>query len=372
MSRRDPLRVLVVDASAADRGLLCEAIAADAELELAAEAGDAWEARDALVEQRPDVIVLDLDLPRLDGLDFLQRYMRALPTPTVVLDNGRSGDRARIAAALAAGAVCAVTRPHASDLLRARRQLRLIAARIKAAARGAVRPQARAAGGAGVGTGFVAPELSESHIIAVGSSTGGVEALSQLLPGFDQSAPAMLIVQHMPAGFTASLARRLDALGGLRVREACDGDRVVPGQALLAPGGVQHMVLARVGAQWRVRLVPGDPVNYSRPSVDVLFESVAEQAGARGAAILLTGMGSDGAAGMLSIRRRGGHTVAQDEATSAVFGMPQMAGRLGAAEAVAPLPEIAATLARLMTGKSTAAAKRPFRAGEPDEHGKRI
>ena len=361
------LRVLVVDAAADTRRLLCDAVGADAGLELVGEAGDAWAARDLLVEQEPDVILLDLDLPRIDGLEFLRRYMRTLPTPTVVLDGGRAGDRERVAEALASGASCAVARPHAADPARARRQLRLITARLKAAAGRDLRQPARRP----PTEPFDAPGLAGSHVIAVGSSTGGVEALSQLLPGFDQRSPAMLIVQHMPAGFTASLARRLDALGELRVREARDGDRVLPGQALLAPGGARHMVLARVGAQLRVRLVDGDPVNYSRPSVDVLFESVAEQAGARAAAILLTGMGSDGAAGMLSIRRRGGHTVAQDEATSAVFGMPQMARRLGAAEAVAPLLSIPATLSRLMTRPAAANAARLSQTGEVDEPGRR-
>ncbi len=354
MQRRPRLRVLVVEASAPLRRLICEAVRADAGLDLVAEAGDAWAARDALVELQPDAVVLGLDLPGFDGLDLLRRYMQILPTPTVVLAGSDAGERERLDAALAAGAACVVARPRDADPLAMRRQLRLIAARLRAAAGPRGRRPARSAGLEP----FDAPELASSHIIAVGSSTGGVEALSSLLPGFDEYAPALLLVQHMPAGFTASLARRLDGLGRLRVREACDGDRVVPGQALLAPGGARHMVLERLGAQLRVRLVPGDPVNYSRPSVDVLFESVAAQAGARAGAILLTGMGSDGAAGMLCIRRRGGHTVAQDEATSVVFGMPQMARRLGAAEAVAPLLSIPATLARLMARGVVASASR--------------
>ncbi len=357
-----PLRVLVVDGSPQARRLLCQAIAADAHLELLAQAGDAWAARDVLVLQQPDVVVLDLDLPRIDGLSFLRRYMRALPTPTVVLDSGRAADRGRIAQALAEGAAGVAARPTADDPVRLQRQMRLLATRIKAAARGGAPQAARAAAPA-----LPPPQLAAERVIAVGSSTGGVEALNQLLPAFDEHTPGMVIVQHMPAGFTGSLARRLDGLGRLRVREARDGDRVLQGQALLAPGGQRHMVLVRAGAQFRVRLVDGDPVNYSRPSVDVLFESVAEQAGARSAAVLLTGMGRDGAAGMLAIRRRGGHTVAQDEATSVVFGMPQMARRLGAAEAVAPLSAIPATLARLMNPQRPGAATPATHAGESDD-----
>ncbi len=353
------LRVLVVDASPTRRRLMCRAIAADAGLEVLAQAADAWAARDALVLQEPDVVVLDLELPGIDGLALLGRYMPTLPTPTVVLDAGRAADKARLAQALAAGAAGVAPRPCADDPTRRQRQLDLLLSRIKAAARG--RPGAAPADPARTDD---TTQRASERLIAVGSSTGGVEALHQLLPAFDEQTPGMVIVQHMPAGFTGSLARRLDGLGRLRVREASDGDRVLRGHALLAPGGTRHMVLVRAGAQFRVRLVEGAPVNYSRPSVDVLFESVAAQAGARAAAILLTGMGRDGAAGMLAIRRSGGHTVAQDEATSVVFGMPQMARRMGAAEAVAPLSSIPATLARLMASQRPAAARPPTNAGE--------
>ena len=344
-----PVRVLIVGDSVSTCRLLRAGLAVDGALRVVGEAADARLARELLRRERPDVVVLE---PELDGaVELLRGYMVASPTPTVLVSAQPHGASAR--AACAHGGVDVLARPRPGRDGALQRQLRLIGARVKAAA------------GVAPDVAFDAPQLAAQAVLAIGSSTGGIEALTRILPAFDAQSPPIVIVQHIPAGFSASLAHRLDTLGSLRVREAVDGDALQPGLALLAPGGTRHMVLERAGAHYRVRLLDGAPVNYSRPSVDVLFESVARHVGARAGAMLLTGMGRDGAAGMLEIRRRGGHTVAQDEATSVVFGMPQMAQRLGAAEAMAPLPEIPATLARLMSGAAAPQRSQVFKEDQP-------
>jgi two-component system chemotaxis response regulator CheB len=343
------VRVLIVGDTASTCRLLRAGLAVDAGLRVVGEAADARLAHELLHRERPDVVVLE---PELDGaVELLRGYMDASPTPTVLVSAQPHGANAR--AARAHGGVDVLARPRPGRDGALQRQLRLIGARVKAAA------------GVAPDEAFDAPQLGAHSVVAIGSSTGGIEALTRILPAFGAQSPPLVIVQHIPAGFSASLAQRLDSLGRLRVREAVDGDALQPGLALLAPGGVRHMVVERVGAQLRVRLLDGAPVNYSRPSVDVLFESVARHVGAHAGAALLTGMGRDGASGMLEIRRRGGHTVAQDEATSVVFGMPQMAQRLGAAEAVAPLPEIPSTLARLMRGAAKALRPHAFKEDQP-------
>ena len=343
------VKVLIVGDTESTCRLLRAGFAGDGQLRVVGEAADARLALELLRRERPDVVVLE---PELDGaIELLRAYMDAAPTPTVLVSAQPHGASARAARDHAGVDVLARPRPGRDGALQ--RQLRLIGARVKAAARVAADEA------------FDAPRLAAHAVLAIGSSTGGVEALTRIVPSFDALSPPIVIVQHIPSGFSASLARRLDSLGALRVREAADGDVLQAGLALLAPGGVRHMVVERAGTQLQVRLREGEPVNYSRPSVDVLFESVAQHVGARAGAALLTGMGRDGAAGLLAIRRRGGHTVAQDEATSVVFGMPQVAQRLGAAEAVAPLSEIPATLARLMNG--AAASRRPhvFKEDQP-------
>jgi len=185
-------------------------------------------------------------------------------------------------------------------------------------------------------------------VIAIGASTGGVEALTRIMPAFPANAPGIIIVQHMPGGFTTSFAERLNIICKMQVKEAEDGDRILPGRVLLAPGGLRHMTVVRSGGQYRVALTEGPAVNYSRPSVDVLFKSVAQVVGVNSAAAILTGMGKDGAEGLLDIRQAGGGTVVQDEATSVVFGMPQMAYKLGGAKLIAPLEKIPSLLVRAL------------------------
>jgi two-component system chemotaxis response regulator CheB len=341
--RKRPVRVLIVDDSALVRKILAAGLAKDPEIEVIGQAGDPYRARDLMVELEPDVITLDVEMPRMDGVTFLKRFMPVMPIPTVVISSLTQQGKRITLEALESGAVDVISKPVVGLVDGLPPMLEDINRRVKAAAdvnvasfarRSAVKPAEAVA----------ALDETTDRIIAIGSSTGGVEALSRIMPAFPADAPGIVIVQHMPPGFTATFAERLDGLCRMSVKEAEHGDRVLPGRVLLAPGGLRHMQVARSGGEYRVALREGEPVNYSRPAVDVLFESVAAAAGRNAAAALLTGMGKDGAAGLLAIRRAGGRTLAQDEATSVVFGMPQVAVSLGAVENTVPLERIPALL----------------------------
>lgn len=339
--RRRLVRVLIVDDSALVRKILADGLAKDPEIQVVGQAGDPYRARDLMVELQPDVMTLDVEMPRMDGVTFLKRFMPVMPIPTVVISSLTQQGKRITLEALESGAVDVISKPVIGLVDGLPPMLEDINRRVKAAADANVASFNRT----------VAPveacasmEETTDRIIAIGASTGGVEALSRLIPAFPADAPGIVIVQHMPAGFTATFAARLDALSRMAVKEAEHGERVLPGRVLLAPGGTRHMAVVRSGGEYRVVLREGTPVNYSRPAVDVLFESVAVAAGGNAVAALLTGMGKDGAAGLLAIRRAGGRTVAQDEATSVVFGMPGMAVSLGAADSVVALEKIPALL----------------------------
>jgi two-component system chemotaxis response regulator CheB len=338
-SKTKPIRVLIVDDSALVRKILCNGIARDPELVVAGQASDPYQARDLLVELRPDVITLDVEMPRMDGVTFLKRYMSVIPTPTVMISSLTQEGKRITLDALEAGAVDVIAKPAVGVVDGLPLLLEDINRRIKLAARVDVSCYARR---------NPAHELepvanlgeTTDRIIAIGASTGGVEALGRIIPVFPADAPGIVIVQHMPPGFTATFAERLNTLSRMSVKEAEPGDRIMAGRVLLAPGGTRHMQVLRSGGEYRISLKEGEPVNYSRPAVDVLFDSVAIAAGSNAAAALLTGMGKDGARGLLKIRQAGGKTVAQDEASCVVFGMPQVAIQLGGAEAVVPLERI--------------------------------
>lgn len=343
MSAAGPIRVLVVDDSVLVRSVLARGLAADPAITVVGTARDPYEARDLLVKLRPDVLTLDVEMPRMDGVTFLRRFMAVLPTPTVVLSSLTTSGSTLAMQALEAGAVEVVAKPAANVASALDDMMRSLIAVVKAAARA----QVRAAGPLPAVLDVQPPtalDRTTDRVIGLGASTGGVAALGRILPRFPAWTPGVVIVQHMPAGFTADFARRLDGTCPMRVAEARDGDRVMPGHVLVAPGGDRHLEVHRVGGEYRIRLVARDLVSGHRPSVDVFFHSLAQHVGGNATACLLTGMGADGADGLAAMRAAGAHTYAQDRATSAVWGMPAAASERGAAERLVPLADVPATL----------------------------
>ena len=343
------IRVLVVDDSAVMRRVLAGELARHADIEVVGTASDPYEAREAIVRLRPDVLTLDVAMPRMDGLSFLEKLMQHHPIPTVVVSAFSGPDRGRETArrALELGAAEVVAKPAS---VRERAALadalaQAVRAAVGAAVGSAVGNAARALGTPEPGRG-VAP--AAGPVLAIGASTGGTRAIESVLAALPVDAPGTVIVQHMPRHFTASFAQRLRDACPLDVREARDGDRVTAGLALVAPGD-RHLVLHRAGTSYAVRLSDGPLVHHQRPAVDVLFESVARHAGAHAVGVLLTGMGADGARGLLAMREAGAHTLAQDEQSCVVFGMPKAAIQLGAACEVLPLDAIAAAVLRAVS-----------------------
>ena len=352
MSAARETTVLIVDDSAMFRRLLALGRDAVPGLRVIGSAASAEEARAILAVRRPDVIALDIEMPGEDGLTFLKDLMARDPIPTVVI-SALTARGARITiAALEAGAVDVVAKPGGGGPARAipREGFTEIGERLCAAAgaRLRIRPSQREKMSiqprAPVVPQVRMPASGRDWVIAIGSSTGGVQALTTLLPMLPADTPPVVIVQHMPEGFTAAFARRLDTLCEMRVREAADGDPLLPGTVLIAPGGDRHLQIAQDGPGLRVRLVDGPPVCFSRPSVDVMFASLAAAWGPRISAAVLTGMGSDGAEGLCRIRAVGGRTFAQDEASSQIYGMPARAWERGGAEDMVPLDQMAGRL----------------------------
>ncbi|MCO6057692.1 chemotaxis response regulator protein-glutamate methylesterase [Pseudomonas sp. MOB-449] len=333
------IKVLVVDDSALIRSLLSEIVRADAELQLVGVAPDAYVARDLIKQHSPDVITLDVEMPRMDGLTFLDKLMKGRPTPVVMISSLTERGSEATLRALELGAIDFVAKPKLGIAESMQAYAEDIRAKLKVAARARMirrtpveRPVERGL-----------PIVGTEKLIAIGASTGGTEAIKEVLLGLPADSPGVVITQHMPPGFTRSFAARLDKLCRISVSEARDGDRILPGTALLAPGGL-HMEVARSGANYVARLSEAPPVNGHRPAVDVMFNSAARCAGRNLIAALLTGMGKDGARGLLEIREAGGYTVAQDEASCVVYGMPREAAEIGAAEEVLPLEEIGPAL----------------------------
>lgn len=344
LSQSRPVRVLVVDDSALVRRLLVDGFQRNG-IDVVGQASDPYRARDLLVELKPDVMTLDVEMPRMDGVTFLKRFMPAMPTPTVMISSLTQEGKKITLDALEAGAVDIIPKPGSALVDDLPLMLDDISRRVKDAARVDVSRFGRVAPRP-IEKVDAALEETTDKLIAIGSSTGGVEALNHIIPAFPANSCGIVIVQHMPAGVTAKFAERLNGLSAMRVKEAADGDRVMTGVVLIAPGGTKHMAVVRSGGEYRVQLKEGPEVNFSRPAIDILFNSVAKSAGGNAAAAVLTGMGRDGAAGLLSIRQAGGRTVVQDEATSVVYGMPKAAHEAGAAELVAPLEKIPAFLSR--------------------------
>jgi two-component system chemotaxis response regulator CheB len=355
------IRVLIVDDSASVRLTLSDIIASDPELEVMGTAADPYVAVERIKHRVPDVIFLDIELPKMDGLTFLRKLMAQRPVPVVICSSLAESGSETLMQALEAGAVDVVTKPRVDTAQFLQDSAMRICDAAKAAAHARLMglrkaPPPKMVVEAKLNADAVIPPLSASRraalltttpttepLIAIGASTGGTEALREVLEALPATAPAIVIVQHMPERFTYAFANRLDGTCRIAVKEAEDGDLVMPGRALIAPGN-QHMALKRTGSRYTVQVIEGPHVSRHRPSVDVLFRSAAQNAGRNATGILLTGMGDDGARGLLEMKEAGAHTVAQDEETSIVFGMPKEAIQRGAARKILPLGKMAAEI----------------------------
>ena len=336
------IRVLIVDDSALMRKMLTVLLERDPQIEVVGTAADPVFARDKIKALNPDVLTLDVEMPRMDGLTFLEKLMRGHPMPVVMVSSLTESGCETTLRALELGAVDFITKPKVDLREHMDEIAEEIIGKVRAAASARiVRRERRASAVVDPGTAIQsfphgAMIRTTDRVIAVGASTGGTEALKDFLIKLPPDAPGVVIVQHMPEKFTKSFAERCDQLSTVRVKEAADGDRVLPGHALIAPGAY-HMALRRNGAQYFVNVYSGPPVNRHRPSVDVLFESAAECAGRNAVGVIMTGMGADGAKGLLRMKQAGARTIAQDEASCVVFGMPKEAIALGAADHILAL-----------------------------------
>ncbi len=336
-------RVLIVDDSAIVRQILSKQLAAMEGIEIIGTAPDPYIARDKIVTLEPDVLILDVEMPRMDGITFLKKIMQHKPMPVIIFSSLTPKGSKTAIEALTAGAVEVVAKPGPSySVGDACKHLYEIISSISCKA---IRPATVNPVAAKVEKVSTATHMVETtqKILAIGASTGGVQALTAVLTQLPATSPGVVVVQHMPAQFTKSFAERLNSECAVRVKEAENGDRVIPGQVLIAPGGY-HMILQRSGAMYHVNIKDGPAVCHQKPSVEVLFNSVAKYAGPNAVGAILTGMGNDGAMGMLAMRQNGAHTIAQDEETCVVFGMPKEAIAKGAAELIMPLDKIAGQL----------------------------
>jgi two-component system chemotaxis response regulator CheB len=332
------IRAVIVDDSATMRALIAAALTADPEIEVAGFAADPLEAREVIKSVNPDVITLDIEMPNMNGLHFLQRLMRLRPMPVVMVSTLTARGAEATLEALELGAVDCVAKPGGDGPGAFNR----LAEVVKAAARARVR-----LGGQGLATGARTPDfVPNGKVVAIGASTGGVEALMTVVAQLPVNCSPTVITQHMPGTFTASFAERMNRACAAEVQEARDGAPLTNGNVYVAPGGENHLRISGKGP-FRCRVSPGDLVNGHRPSVDVLFSSVAAVARSRAIGVILTGMGRDGAAGLKAMRQAGAHTLGQDEATSVVYGMPKAAFEIGAAERQLPLEEIASAIVNL-------------------------
>ncbi len=368
------IRVLIVDDSALVRDILSQGLGADPNIEVVGVAPDPFVARDKIVELRPDVLTLDVEMPRMDGVEFLRRLMPQFPIPVVMVSSLTQRGKEITMQALEAGAVDFVAKPTSNVAQGLQGMMMELRTKVKIASTAnvshwkskreelfsAVRSGAGTAAGAsgsaastpsaGVGSSPAAPAfkakaLAEStdKVIAIGASTGGTEAIRRLVREFPATTPGVVIVQHMPQGFTKTFADRLNEECAMEVKEAANGDRVVTGRILVAPGDM-HLKVVRSGGRYEVVLSQEDKVNGHRPAVDVMMKSVAEYVGANACGVILTGMGNDGAQGLKAMRDAGAKTIGQDESSSVVFGMPKVAQEVGAVQTVLPLPKIGAAI----------------------------
>lgn len=344
------IKVLCVDDSALMRQIMTEIINSHPDMEVVATAPDPLVARDLIKKFNPQVLTLDVEMPRMDGLDFLEKLMRLRPMPVVMVSSLTGKGSEVTLRALELGALDFVTKPQLGIREGMLAYSEMIAEKIRMAAKARL-PQ-RSASSEPTKIIQHTPILSSEKLIAIGASTGGTEAIRQVLQPLPATSPALLITQHMPPGFTKSFAERLNKLCQITVKEAEDGERVLPGHAYIAPGA-RHLELVKSGANYQVRLNDGPPVNRHRPSVDVLFRSVAQYAGRNAVGVILTGMGNDGAAGMLAMHQAGAYTLAQNEASCVVFGMPREAIAMGGVDEVVDLSQVSQRmLAQISAGQA--------------------
>jgi len=338
------IKVLIVDDSALIRSLMTEIIGSQPDMEVVGAAPDPLVAREMIKKTNPDVLTLDVEMPKMDGLEFLEKLMRLRPMPVLMVSSLTERGSEITMRALELGAVDFITKPKISIQSGMMEYAELIAEKIRIVARARIKTRAQAMADAkhqesAQTPALRSPLISSEKLIIVGASTGGTEAIKTFLMKMPADCPGILITQHMPEGFTKSFARRLDGLCQISVSEAEGGERVLPGHAYIAPGH-SHLLLARSGANYMTKLNQEEPVNRHRPSVDVLFRSAAQYAGKNAVGVILTGMGKDGAAGMLAMKQAGSYNFAQDEASCVVFGMPRETIAIGATDEVASLNEL--------------------------------
>jgi two-component system chemotaxis response regulator CheB len=344
---RKPVKVLIVDDSASVRQTLSAILAGDPEITVMGAAADAYAAARRLQVELPDVMILDIEMPGMDGLTFLRKIMAQRPIPVIICSTLTDEGSKALFEALEAGAVDIMPKPRVdtrSGLLECSERIRQS---VKAAAHAKLRPrERRMVVERKLTADVILPppvagrvKHTTERIVCIGASTGGTETLREVLEALTERCPGIVIVQHMPEKFTAAFAKRLDGLCAVEVKEGADGDRVHGGRVLIAPGN-HHMLLQRIGAEYRIAIKEGPPVSRHRPSVDVLFRSAAQYAGANAMGLIMTGMGDDGARGLLEMRKAGARTLAQDEESCVVFGMPKEAIALGAAERIVALARV--------------------------------
>lgn len=338
-----PIKVLVVDDSMVFRSLLVQCLESDPNIQVVAQVKDPYEARDAIIKYNPDVMTLDVEMPRMSGIEFLRKLMPQYPLPVVMISSLND----KVFDALEAGAVEFVNKPSNADREQLMRFLSTeLVTKVKIASTAKVGKLKRVE----INTAMTEMhKFSRDRIVAIGASTGGTEAIYEVVKQFKRDIPGVVIVQHMPPGFTKMYADRLNNQCRVAVKEAVTGDRVMPGQVLIAPGDKQ-MRLVKVGAAYQVECRGTERVNGHCPSVDVLFNSVAKEAGKKAIGVILTGMGGDGAKGLLAMRNAGAQTIGQDEASCVVYGMPKVAYDLGAVQHVLGLTSIAGKVYSLLRG----------------------
>ncbi len=341
LTARRTIKVLIVDDSAVVRKVLTQNLSRDSEIEIVGVAPDPYVARDRILELAPDVLILDVEMPRMDGITFLDKLMRAKPMPVIIFSSLTPKGSQMALEAMQNGAVDVVCK--AGEAYKVGDVIEELIEKVKAASRVNVQHLVYNMRHKPKLSQKLSMSVTTNKIIAIGASTGGVQALSTVIKMMLANAPGTVIVQHMPPKFTASFAARLNDECDMRVKEAVDGDSVITGQVLIAPGGY-HMVLGRSGANYHVKIKDGPRVKHQKPSVDVLFDSVSQYAGANAVGAILTGMGDDGAAGLYKMKSAGAKTIAQNEESCVVYGMPAAAVKLGAADKQVSLEKVAETL----------------------------